>query len=129
MTSSTPFDQLEGGINLISSIDRQINAIHSVETEKGNLQFGGEHLSLKRRGHANDVLQFAAGELGAKALNHQSSRGTRSQAQHHAVLDLIHRGGCHRLFHLGLKIHRLSSAKGWRDRSKGFTPSLAMGPA
>ncbi|CAI8161057.1 MAG: Uncharacterised protein [Synechococcus sp. CC9902] len=125
MAGSAPFDQLKGRIHFVGAIDRQINAVHRIEAEQRNVQFRGQHLTLKRGGHADDVFEFATGELGSQALDHQRRSRTGTQTQHHAVLDLPN--GCisDSLLHLVLKI-RHQARSGGRDGSKGVSSGLAV---
>ena len=100
MAGTATLDQLEGGVDFIGPIDRQINAIDGIEAEQRNVQFRGQHFSLEGGGHTDDVAELTAGQLGAQGLDHQRGGGAGAQTQHHAVLDLLHGGIRHRLFHL-----------------------------
>ena len=74
VASTTALDQLEGGINLIGTIDRQIDAIDRIQALQRDAQLGRQHLALEGGRDANDVTQLTALELGAEGLNHQGCR-------------------------------------------------------
>ena len=76
VASATALDQLEARVDFVGTIDGQINPADGVEAEQGDVELRGQHLSLKGGGHTNDVFEFAAGELGPQALNHQRCGGT-----------------------------------------------------
>ena len=107
MAGTAALDQLKAGIHFIGTIDGQIDAFHRIQAQQRNAQLSCQHLPLKRGRDADDVLEFAAGQLGAQRLDHQSCCGSGTQTEHHAVPDLLNGSVGHRLLHLGLKIrHR-----------------------
>ena len=75
MACATTLDQLKARVDFVGTIDGQINPADGVETEQGNVELSGQHLSLEGRGDTDDVFEFSAGELGPQALNHQSGGG------------------------------------------------------
>ena len=104
MTGSPPLDELKSRIDFVCAINGQINVIDCVQALEGNAKFGGQDFPLKGRCNASDVAYFAAAKFLGQSLNHQRRRGAGTQANHHAVLDLLNRSHSHGLLHTLLKI-------------------------
>ena len=75
MAGATTLDQLEARVDFVGTIDGQINPADGVETEQRDVELGGQHFSLEGGGYTDDVFEFAAGELGPQALDHQRCGG------------------------------------------------------
>ena len=88
---SVPFDQIERGIDLVRSIDRNVHLPAPFQLSSRNAPLPGFPLHGERSGDPHHVLKLAGPEQLTQSPNREDAGGPGAKSHHHSRADQIHR--------------------------------------